>query len=92
MPVPSVPFALSAQDVTITNARIIVGSGMVIDRGSIVVTRGGKIASVSAGKPASPAGRVIDAKGMTAPMPGFIDAHKHVNTNPNEKGTNAVAA
>ncbi len=77
------PLAL-AQDLTITNARIIVGSGMVIDRGSIVV-RGGKIASVSTGKPASPAGRVIDAKGMTA-MPGFIDAHKHINTNPDEKG------
>ena len=78
-----VPLALHAQDVTITNARIIVGSGMVIDRGSIVV-RGGKIASISASKPASPAGRVIDAKGMTA-MPGFIDAHKHINTNPDEK-------
>ena len=79
-----VHLALHAQDITITNARIIVGGGMVIDRGSIVV-RGGKIASVSAGKPSSPAGRVIDAKGMTA-MPGFIDAHKHINTNPDEKG------
>src|ERR1700690_3697669 len=78
----SAPF-VHAQDVTITNARIIVGSGMVIDRGSIVV-RGGKIASISAGKPSSPAGRTIDAKGMTA-MPGFIDAHKHINTNPDEK-------
>ncbi len=69
-----------AQDVAITNARIIVGSGTVIENGSIVV-RGGKIASVSAGKPVSPAGRVIDAKGMSA-MPGFIDAHKHINTGP----------
>src|SRR6185503_9044397 len=25
-----------------------------------------------------------DAKGMTA-MPGFIDAHRHINTGPNEK-------
>ena len=28
--------------------------------------------------------RTIDAKGMTA-MPGFIDAHRHINTGPNEK-------
>ena len=27
---------------------------------------------------------VIDADGMSA-MPGFIDAHKHINTGPNEK-------
>ncbi|MGH9148531.1 MAG: amidohydrolase family protein [Vicinamibacterales bacterium] len=67
----------------ITNARIIVGSGQVIDSGTIIV-RGGKIASVTAG-PAPAAGlKVIDAKGMSA-MPGFIDCHKHVNTGPNEK-------
>ena len=75
---------LSAQDLTITNARIIVANGTVIERGSIVV-RGGKIASVAAGTPSATAGKVIDAKGMTA-MPGFIDAHKHINTGPNEKG------
>ena len=28
--------------------------------------------------------KTIDAKGMTA-MPGFIDAHRHINTGPNEK-------
>jgi imidazolonepropionase-like amidohydrolase len=38
---------LNAQDVTITNARIIGANGNVIERGSIVV-RGGKIASVEA--------------------------------------------
>ena len=53
------------------------GNGTVINNGSIVV-RGGKIVSVAAGKPASTAGQVIDAKGMSA-MPGFIDAHKHIN-------------
>jgi imidazolonepropionase-like amidohydrolase len=77
------PNSAMAQDVAITNARIIVGSGQVIDSGTIVV-RGGKIASVTAG-PAPAAGlKVIDAKGMSA-MPGFIDCHKHVNTGPNEK-------
>src|SRR6188768_3286015 len=74
---------LAAQDLTITNARIVVGNGTVIERGSIVV-RGGKIVSVSAGAPASPAGRVIDVAGLSA-MPGFIDAHRHINTGPNEK-------
>jgi imidazolonepropionase-like amidohydrolase len=76
--------SLNAQDLTITNARIIVGNGTVIDRGSIVV-RGGRIASVAAGAPASTAGTVIDARGMAA-MPGFIDGHKHVTTGPDEKG------
>lgn len=74
---------LAAQDLTITNARIIGPNGAVIERGSIVV-RAGKIASVAAGTPAAASGRTIDAKGMTA-MPGFIDAHRHINTGPNEK-------
>jgi imidazolonepropionase-like amidohydrolase len=46
--------------------------------------RAGKIVSVSAGAPTAASGSVIDAKGMTA-MPGFIDAHRHINTGPNEK-------
>ena len=75
--------SLFAQDLTITNARIIAPGGTVIERGSIVV-RAGKIASVAAGAPSNASGKAIDAKGMTA-MPGFIDAHKHINTGPNEK-------
>src|SRR5271156_3943345 len=75
--------SLSAQDLTITNARIIGPNGTVIDRGSIVV-RAGKIASVTAGAPPATSGMTIDAKGMTA-MPGFIDGHRHINTGPNEK-------
>ncbi len=67
----------AAQDVAITNARIIVGSGQVIDSGTIVV-RGGKIASIAAGVAPTQGLKVIDAKGMSA-MPGFIDGHKHVN-------------
>ena len=74
---------LCAQDITITNARIVVANGTVIEQGSIVV-RGGKIISVSQGAPSAAAGTTIDAKGMTA-MPGFIDAHRHINTGPNEK-------
>lgn len=75
--------SLPAQNLTITNVRIIGPDASVIERGSIVV-RGGKIASVAPGKPSSTSGRTIDANGMTA-MPGFIDGHKHINTGPNEK-------
>jgi len=82
------PAIASAQDVAITNARVIVGSGQVIESGTIIV-KGGKIVSVTADPaPASPKPsggggptqglRIIDAKGMSA-MPGFIDGHKHVN-------------
>ena len=75
----------AAQNLLITNARILDGRGGVIERGSIVV-RDGKIASVAQGAATAPAGglapsgaegRTIDARGMTV-MPGFIDAHRHV--------------
>jgi imidazolonepropionase-like amidohydrolase len=75
--------ATSAQDVAITNARIVVSTGAVIERGTIVI-RKGVIESVAAGTSAPPGLRTIDAKGMTA-MPGFIDAHRHINTGPAEK-------
>jgi imidazolonepropionase-like amidohydrolase len=72
------PTAAAAQDVAITNVRIIVGSGQVIDSGTIIV-KGGKIVSVTSGAAPTQGLRTIDAKGMSA-MPGFIDGHKHVNT------------
>ena len=57
------PQAALAQDLVITNARILDGTGRVIDRGSVVITAG-RIASVSAGTVAAPRGaRVIDAQG-----------------------------
>ena len=74
---------LAAQDLAITNARVIVGNGTVIDSGTIIV-RGGKIASVARGAAPTQGLKTIDAKGMSA-MPGFIDAHKHINTGPDEK-------
>jgi imidazolonepropionase-like amidohydrolase len=80
----TLPATVAAQDLAITNARIIVGDGTVIDSGSIIV-RGGKIVSVAKGSASTQGLRTIDAKGMSA-MPGFIDSHKHVNAGPNEKG------
>src|SRR4029077_5728175 len=72
-----------AQDLAITNVRVIVGSGSVINSGTIIV-RGGRIASVSAGQANTQGLRVIDGRGMSA-LPGYIDAHKHINTGPDEK-------
>lgn len=67
----------AAQNLVITNARILDGTGAVIDRGSIVV-RDGTIVSVAAGGASPSAGApVIDAAGKTV-MPGFIDAHRHL--------------
>ena len=74
---------LRAQDLVITNARIVFGNGTVIDRGSIVI-RAGRIASVAPANANVSGIQTIDAHGMTA-MPGFIDGHRHVNTGPNEK-------
>jgi len=78
---------LHAQSLAIANVRIIGPNATVIERGTITV-RDGKIVSVEAAGQEKPAGIgssvVIDAKGMTA-MPGFIDAHRHINTGPNEK-------
>jgi imidazolonepropionase-like amidohydrolase len=74
---------IAAQDLAIDNARIIVGTGTVITSGSIVV-RAGKIVSVAQGTANSQGMKTIDARGMSV-MPGFIDAHRHVNTGPNEK-------
>jgi imidazolonepropionase-like amidohydrolase len=78
------PLSASAQNVAITNVRIVVGSGQVIDPGTIIV-RDGKIATVTGAPVQIPQGmQVIDGKGMSA-MPGFIDGHKHLVDGPTGK-------
>ncbi len=72
-----------AQDVAITNVRIIVGNGEVIDEGALIV-RDGRIAEVATGRAGTRGLTTIDGRGMTA-MPGFIDAHRHINTGPDER-------
>ena len=53
--------SLSAQDLTIGNARIIGPNGTVIEQGSIVV-RAGKIVFRGSREPSVTSGRIIDAK------------------------------
>jgi imidazolonepropionase-like amidohydrolase len=66
----------SAGGLVITNARILDGTGNVIESGTVVV-RDGKIVSVGSGTSDASGALVIDAKGQTV-MPGFVDAHRHV--------------
>lgn len=72
------PQESQAQSLAITNARIIIGNGQVIEHGAILV-RDGRIAAVVSGDaPAVRAGmETIDASGFTV-MPGFIDDHRHL--------------
>jgi imidazolonepropionase-like amidohydrolase len=69
---------LPAQNLVISNARVIVGPGRVIEKGSIVI-KAGRIASVAAGTTsAAPKGaKVINATGMTV-IAGYIDDHRHI--------------
>lgn len=60
----------------ITNARVIDGTGNVIEHGSVVV-QDGKIVSVGAVASPLPGALEIDAGGLTV-MPGFIDSHRHI--------------
>jgi len=77
----------AAQNLVIANARIIVGDGQVIEKGSVVVTDG-KIASVAAGAaPAAAKGAVrIDGTGKTV-IAGYIDAHRHLIRRPADLDT-----
>ena len=68
----------TAQNLVISNARIIVGPGQTIERGAVVISDG-RIASVTAGNaPVTPRGAtVINATGMTV-IAGYIDDHRHI--------------
>jgi len=79
MPLSVVPVTGAvAQNLLISNARIIVGTGQVIEKGAVVVTDG-KISAVTEGNaPKAPKGaKVINGTGMTV-IAGYIDDHRHL--------------
>jgi imidazolonepropionase-like amidohydrolase len=67
---------LAGQDLAINNVRIIVGTGPVIEQGTILI-RGGRIVSAAAGNTAAPGVKTVDGRGLTA-VAGYIDAHRHI--------------
>ena len=70
-------YSAAAQDLVISNGRILDGTGNTLERGTIVV-RDGRIAAIGADAAgAAPNAVRIDAGGRTV-MPGFIDAHRHI--------------
>jgi len=75
-PVSLVGQATPAEGLVIANARLILGTGEVIENGSLVV-QDGRIVSASAEPVAVLGALVVDADGKTL-MPGFIDAHRHI--------------
>lgn len=70
--------SLAAQDLVITNGRILDGNGGVIANGSVVV-RGGRITAVAPGVLSASGVPTLDAGGLTV-MPGFVEGHRHVIT------------
>lgn len=56
----------------ITNARIVVGTGAVVERGTVVI-RDGLIAAVGASVPVPPDAVVVEGDGLTV-YPGLVDA------------------
>ena len=69
--------AAPANNLVLTNARIVVGNGQVIERGTVVVVDG-HISAVSSGPaPAGARGERYDATGMTV-IAGYIDCHRHL--------------
>ena len=66
---------VAGQEIVLTNARIIDGTGQVIERGTVIVSDG-RIASVMDQSVDTDGTAAIDLQGMTL-MPGFIDTHRH---------------
>ncbi|MGD8809170.1 MAG: amidohydrolase family protein [Gammaproteobacteria bacterium] len=73
----SLPLVAAGQDVAITDVRVIVGNGEIVDSGTIIV-RDGRIEQVTTGRTSTRGLTTINGAGMSA-VPGFIDAHRHIN-------------
>jgi len=65
-----------AADLLITNARVLDGTGRIIEEGSLLI-EGERILAITEGFTDPQNARVIDANGMTM-LPGFIDTHRHI--------------
>lgn len=63
-------------DLAITDARIITGTGEVLEDGNVLI-KGNKILSIQTDRANLPDIRKIDAEGKTV-LPGLIDAHIHL--------------
>jgi imidazolonepropionase-like amidohydrolase len=63
---------------TITDVRVITGTGTVVDRANVLI-QAGRIEGISTEPiPSDRAGMAIDGSGLTA-IPGLIDSHGHLN-------------
>jgi imidazolonepropionase-like amidohydrolase len=76
------PSIINLDDVpsaTITDVRVITGTGTVLDRAAVMV-RSGTIVDITTGPipTDADAGTLIDGSGLTA-IPGLVDAHGHLN-------------
>ena len=78
-----------AADLVIYNARLIDGTGAVLEGVSIVIS-GDRIQSVSPGNVELKAARRIDASGKTV-LPGLIDVHVHLLFVPGEINDSTLA-
>jgi imidazolonepropionase-like amidohydrolase len=67
-----------AQDLTLTNAVVIDGTGAPSASGMTITIRDGKIAAITKGRPGG-GGTVIDVGGRWV-LPGLVDAHAHFVT------------
>lgn len=84
------PAACQDPTLIIENARIIVGDGTVLERGSVVIA-GDRILSVTSGNVGIPAARRVDAAGRTV-LPGLFDAHVHLTLVPAIADSMSLAA
>ncbi len=74
----------------ITNARIVTGTGPVIDRGTVVI-RGNRIQTVGANVSVPAGAQAVDARGASV-YPGFIDASTDLGLNePGVRGMDDVS-
>lgn len=76
------PSIINLDDVpsaTITDVRVITGTGTVLDRASVMI-QSGRIVDIAPGDAPANAdgGSLIDGSGLTA-IPGLVDAHGHLN-------------